>query len=403
MVSWFYRLKSLSLPQNDTTTQEIINHNGIVYSVITTSIPQVIHCLEFSLADAALKLVHATGSGNDRESVSSLAQRYGAQAGTNAGFYRRGGRFNGNSLGILKIDNEWFSDPQLSRGSLGISSDGKHVLIDQIEVKWNLTLNGVVFPINRLNQPRSDKESVLYNHQWRNSTLTDAHGKEVVVAHDTIIEVISRQGNAHIPQNGFVYSVHTNAHVDLNALKPGMPAHLSYSIHSLTGKTTSEQWEAMSSIVAGVPLLIYDNTLIADYFSEMMLGKQIIHSGDERAADFHRTLEQLWLVAKRHPRTAIGIKGDNTIVLVVVDGRNSEISQGMTMNELAQFLKNLNCHTALNLGGGGCSTMYVEGNVVNAPSGSEDGTGTAQERPVSDALLITPLKIEAKQALKCSI
>jgi exopolysaccharide biosynthesis protein len=71
----------------------------------------------------------------------------------------------------------------------------------------------------------------------------------------------------------------------------------------------------------------------------------------------------------RHPRTALGLSRDEkTLYFVVVDGR-SAASVGMTCVELAALLKGLGSWTAMNLDGGGSSTMYVEGlGVVNQPS-----------------------------------
>jgi exopolysaccharide biosynthesis protein len=84
----------------------------------------------------------------------------------------------------------------------------------------------------------------------------------------------------------------------------------------------------------------------------------------------------------RHPRTAVGIKADGTVVMVVVDGRSSD-SRGMTLVELARFLRDEGVMTALNLDGGGSSTMVVRGRVVNEPS---DG----RERVIANALMILP-------------
>ena len=80
----------------------------------------------------------------------------------------------------------------------------------------------------------------------------------------------------------------------------------------------------------------------------------------------------------RAPRTAIGIRADGTILIVVVDGRSS-ISAGMTLNELADYMVKLNANKAMNFDGGGSSEMVLNGEVVNVPS---DG----QERPIRVAL-----------------
>ncbi|MBO9659399.1 MAG: phosphodiester glycosidase family protein [Chitinophagaceae bacterium] len=92
----------------------------------------------------------------------------------------------------------------------------------------------------------------------------------------------------------------------------------------------------------------------------------------------------------RHPRTALGKKKDGTIVLLVVDGRATE-SSGMSIPELQQTMKWLGCIDAINLDGGGSTTMYIKDQpdqgVVNHPSDNKkwDHKG---EREVANALVL---------------
>lgn len=75
------------------------------------------------------------------------------------------------------------------------------------------------------------------------------------------------------------------------------------------------------------------------------------------------------------PRTLVGVKSDGTLVFVVVDGRDDGYSRGVTMTEAAELMVSLGCETAYNLDGGGSSTMYFNGEVINQPSnGGERGT-----------------------------
>ena len=67
------------------------------------------------------------------------------------------------------------------------------------------------------------------------------------------------------------------------------------------------------------------------------------------------------------PRTAIGIIDDKHYVLVVSDGRTDE-SKGLSLKELADFMKELKVTTAYNLDGGGSSTMYFNGQIINKPT-----------------------------------
>lgn len=79
----------------------------------------------------------------------------------------------------------------------------------------------------------------------------------------------------------------------------------------------------------------------------------------------------------RQPRTAIGVLGPNHLVFVVVDGRSEGYSAGVTMNGLAQIMLDLGALTAYNLDGGGSSTMYFNGALVNKPLGKTKDRGTS--------------------------
>ena len=84
-----------------------------------------------------------------------------------------------------------------------------------------------------------------------------------------------------------------------------------------------------------------------------------------------------------NPRTAIGQIDDNHYVFVVSDGRTDE-SKGLSLYELAEFMESLGCRTAYNLDGGGSSTMYFNGSVINNPTTN----GRIRERAVSDIVYI---------------
>jgi exopolysaccharide biosynthesis protein len=75
------------------------------------------------------------------------------------------------------------------------------------------------------------------------------------------------------------------------------------------------------------------------------------------------------------PRTLVGVIDENHLVFVVVDGRDAGYSKGVTMTEAAEIMLSLGATTAYNLDGGGSSTMYFDGDVINQPSnGGERGT-----------------------------
>ncbi|VXC57586.1 Exopolysaccharide biosynthesis protein [Arthrobacter sp. 9V] len=77
------------------------------------------------------------------------------------------------------------------------------------------------------------------------------------------------------------------------------------------------------------------------------------------------------------PRTAVGVIDENHLVFVVVDGRSPGYSAGVTMTGLAQIMKDLGATTAYNIDGGGSSTMYFNGSLVNNPLGENKERGTS--------------------------
>ena len=103
------------------------------------------------------------------------------------------------------------------------------------------------------------------------------------------------------------------------------------------------------------------------------------------------TLPETSLVTNKHPRTAAGTRKNNKrVVLLTLDGRTSEAT-GMTLNELSELMLLLRCRDAVNLDGGGSTTMWINGRpfngVVNMPCDNKkfDHEG---ERAVSDILVI---------------
>jgi len=83
----------------------------------------------------------------------------------------------------------------------------------------------------------------------------------------------------------------------------------------------------------------------------------------------------------RAPRSAIGLTRDGKLLLVVIDGRRAYHSIGATLWEAATIMKQLGAVDALNLDGGGSTTLVINGQVVNSPSGG-------QERRVTNALVV---------------
>ena len=94
--------------------------------------------------------------------------------------------------------------------------------------------------------------------------------------------------------------------------------------------------------------------------------------------------DEVGMAMASNPRTAIGYLGNNHYVFVVSDGRTSE-SAGLSLYELASFMKELGVADAYNLDGGGSSTMVFKGEIINNPTTNGHSN---QERSVSDIVYI---------------
>lgn len=122
-------------------------------------------------------------------------------------------------------------------------------------------------------------------------------------------------------------------------------------------------WQRADDVVGGAGLLVE-------------AGLPVIDFAVERMRDDFPVL--------RHPRTLIGVDRDEAVWLVAVDGRRPDHSVGMSFVELQRLCAYLGLRDALNLDGGGSTTLVVRGEVVNRPT---DLTGP---RAVSDAIVVMP-------------
>jgi len=102
------------------------------------------------------------------------------------------------------------------------------------------------------------------------------------------------------------------------------------------------------------------------------------------------TMPETSLVINRHPRSVIGLQGKDRVILLTLDGRAAQAA-GMTLPEIADLMVSLKCYDAVNLDGGGSTTMWIKGKpfsgVVNMPSDNKifDHEG---ERAVSNIILV---------------
>jgi hypothetical protein len=166
--------------------------------------------------------------------------------------------------------------------------------------------------------------------------------------------VIARHDRVHgltVPENDRILAGRGAAADWIGALAPGDTVRWHLAFAGAPG--------AVRELVGGFPLLLLD-------------GESVLHR-----------VPRIWppFATGRHPRTAVGIRADGTIVLVVVDGRQEGYSVGMTLEETAVLMRELGAVDALNLDGGGSTTLVTAAGIINRPS-------DARERPVANAVVV---------------
>ena len=137
-------------------------------------------------------------------------------------------------------------------------------------------------------------------------------------------------------------------------------------------------------------LVIYEDGSMEIIQEDDVSAEELLESGAVQILSFGPALVENASVAvseqdevgkakQSNPRTAVGIIDALHYIFVVSDGRTEE-SEGLSLYELAEFMQSLGAQTAYNLDGGGSSTMYFNGEVVNNPTTN----GQIRERKVSD-------------------
>ena len=143
---------------------------------------------------------------------------------------------------------------------------------------------------------------------------------------------------------------------------PNVEGSTPQAVPSTTFPAGGQKWTAYSA-VGGGPLLVQNSTSLINYSTNYeLLQSDVYGSG------------------VLNPRTAIGYTADGKMVLLVCDGRNPGVSEGASLDELAQIMIELGCTNALNLDGGGSSAMIAAGTCLNNPS---DGA----QRPIPSAVM----------------
>jgi len=307
--------------------------------------------------------------GTERPSVA--AQRKSTEgaiyfAGTNGDFFDTSAAypagFNGRPIGGNMVDCEIAQIPN-NYGIFAVD-ENKIPDIGFMTYKGSIIHGGSTWAITSVNHTRGTNALVLYNQYQGKVTKTNQWGTEILIEllpgntwgvnktlKAKVLEIEKNKGNMTIPAGKAVLSGHGTAQADLDLLAVGDEIEINLEL-TMNGKKAP--WAQMTG---------GDNR-------RPMLKNGVVET----------EISQVW--DERHPRTAIGfsITGD-TLIFCVVDGR-SGLSEGVTTKELAQLMQSAGAYTAINLDGGGSSTLFIDTyGQVNVPS---DGT----ERPSGNNVFV---------------
>jgi Phosphodiester glycosidase len=381
--------------QADTTIRTLAP--GIVYTqeITTGSAPLVINVLRVDLRAPGVRVqtgqaqdvVSLNGPSKGRETVHNLAIRHNALAAINADFFP----FTGDPLGLAVRDGELISEPSGYRACLGFTPS--QILLNVlVPIGALVSGDGATLELSGINRVPHDGDTVILTPTYAATPTVEKNGF-VVTLRDVFLPIKLSQ-----PVQGVVDSVApigsgeqisqtTGQSVQIVALGAAagqLPAHCKrgdtvtfrFDVIANTAPPTRGRyasragnsrmgryvpiWTDVQQAVGGGPMLVRDGQIAIDGEAEGL-----------PRADF---------VDKRHPRTAAGVDDRGNLLLVTVDGR-ATWSRGASLDEMAAIMKRYGAVQALNLDGGGSTTMAIGGGVVNAPS---DG----RERPIADGLLI---------------
>jgi len=330
--------------------------------------PIAVYLLRLDAAQVRLSSVLSNDEVVDAEPVPSIAARHHAVAAINAGFFNTR---NGEPAGLLKVAGELVSDIPVTKGAVAIRSPPRGtttIEFDQVSAREVMTFKAAgrdrKVPINGVDTTRERGKLMLYTPAYHADTDTAGNGTEWVLNGRPlkVTEVRRNLGHTPIPRTGDVLSYGgLELPEDLAVLVPDTEVTFQTIWTTVHGLLPSHLDQA-DHIVNGNGLLRVKGQVLTEW------------SVEHFSVDFP---------LMRHPRTLIGVDRAGAIWLIAIDGRQPEHSIGMTFDELQRLCDRLHLTDALNLDGGGSTTMVINDEVVNTPS---DVTGP---RPVSDALLVT--------------
>ena len=262
-----------------------------------------------------------------KSTITTIAKKNNSIVAINGTFFKPS---TGVPLGTLMINKKMYTGPIYNRVAMGIFDNGYDMA--RIQLNATLTAHDKTVRVDNINQPRMLSTYVIvYTPEWgKMAPPSPKYGKQIAIKDNKIIAISTSP--LEIPEDGFVI-VGPAQSLD----KFSDEQEVKFEV------LTTPEWKDVNHIISGGPYLVKNGNVYVDV-----------------------TEQKLGSIGGRNPRTAIGYTANNNLIIVTVDGREKS-SIGMTLFELASFMKSIGCVNAMNLDGGGSTVLYVNGRVVNHP------------------------------------
>jgi uncharacterized protein YigE (DUF2233 family) len=324
---------------------------GVVYKNHKGGLNLNIVEVDMKRADVKVRPFLASETFDKLKNVEQHARESGALVAVNANYFKK----DGTPLGTIKVDDEWVSGSLFNRVAMGITRDND-LKFARVNLHGILETSNPKVPrlwVNNMNQPRrSGVRLIMYTRRWGNSVSLPYDGRLVAVSSKG--EVLDTNTRAlAIPYGGYV----------LTDKKESELAHLRRGdFVNLDWETEPKGWNQVTHAVSGGPTLIKGGQLFVGLKDEKFKGN--------------------WTSAKITRRTACGVTADRRLILITVEGPH-------TLWDLAKTMQKLGCIEAMNLDGGGSTTMVVAGNTVT-------GNDTAEQRKVAATICVMEPEVAQK-------
>lgn len=333
-----------------------------------------------------------------RENVRDLCSRLGAVAAVNADYFP----FTGDPLGIAIQNGELVSEPMATRVAMGVTATGEVRFDTLMGIGLVRSADGSERALDGVNRLPKDGEVCILTPVFGARIRAAAPSWAAVIAPinlpltpgklmaGRVDSVGSAIPDAPIPPTGSVLvGLGSGADWIRERLAPGAEVTLRFDLLSNSAADGRPRGDFASR--AGALRGRLERSAWVDVAEALSGGPWLVRSGSPLTDGREQGFNEATFTRRAHPRTAAGVAADGKLLLVTVDGRQPH-SRGVSLPEMAEVMLGLGATDAINLDGGGSTTMVALGLVLNAPS---DGS----LRPVANALAVFADPLDAGSAV----